>query len=97
MPDPILYETDSGIVLLRGSDVVLSEPADGGDRDERLRKMAEGVKRKGISRLKVSSMAAKEKMEEAGIETSILTDEERDDLESRRSEILSRAGLLGGA
>jgi len=97
LPDPILYETDSALVLLRGSDVVLSEPADGGDRDERLRRMAEGVKRKGISRLKVSSIAAKEKMEEAGIETSILTDEERDDLESRRSEILSRAGLLGGA
>ncbi len=94
MPEPILYETDAGFIVIQGEEVIVSERADKEHgRDEKLRKVAEGVKRKGISRLKVSSIPAKEKMEEFGIETSIITDDERDDLDSRRIAIIAKAGL----
>jgi nucleolar protein 56 len=94
LPEPILYETDAGFIVIQGEEVIVSERADKEHgRDEKLRKVAEGVKRKGISRLKVSSIPAKEKMEEFGIETSIITDDERDDLDSRRIAIIAKAGL----
>ena len=94
MAEPILYETDAGFIVVRGEEVVLSEPkGTGTERDSKLRKVAEGVKRKGIQRLKVASIPAKEKMEEFGIETTIISDDERDDLEARRSAILARSGL----
>jgi len=68
LPEPILYETEAGFVVVQGDDVIVSERAEKGrERDEKLRRVAEGVKRKGIARLKVSSMPAKEKMEEFGI------------------------------
>ena len=98
MPEPILYETDAGFIVVQGEEVLVSERADKEhERGEKLRKVAEGVKRKGISRLKVSSIPAKEKMEELGIETSIMTDDERDELDSKRSAIIARAGLGGDA
>lgn len=82
--------------MVQGEDVLVSERAgEGQEREEKLRKVAEGVKRKGISRLKVSSMPAKEKMEELGIETSIISDDERDELDSRKSAIVAKAGLSG--
>ncbi|MDA4118352.1 MAG: hypothetical protein OK455_08415 [Thaumarchaeota archaeon] len=94
MADPILYETDVGFIVVQGDEVVVSERSEGGQqREEKLAKVAEGVKRKGISRLKVSSIPAKEKMEEMGIEVSIITDEERDELDSRRFAIIAKAGL----
>ena len=98
MPEPILYETDAGFIVVQGEEVIVSERADKEhEREEKLRKVAEGVKRKGISRLKVSSIPAKEKMEELGIETTIMTDDERDELDSKRSAIIARAGLGGDA
>ena len=93
MSEPILYETDAGFIVVRGEEVLVSERSDKDQRDEKLRKVAESVKRKGIARLKVSSMPAKEKMEEFGIETSIITDDEREELESRKSAIIAKAGL----
>lgn len=96
MPDPILYETEAGLIVVQGEDVLVSERArEGQGGEERLRGVAEGLKRKGISRLKVSSIPAKERMEELGIETSIATDEEREDLESRRASLLAKAGFSG--
>jgi len=95
LPEPVLYETDAGFVVLMGEDILVSEKAGSQEREEKLRKVAESVKRKGISHLKVSSLPAKEKMEEFGIETSIITDDELEDLESRRSAIIAKAGLLG--
>jgi len=96
MPEPILYETAEGFIVVQGEDVLVSERADKeNERGEKLRKVAEAVKRKGISRLKVSSIPAKEKMEEFGIETSIITDDEREDLESRKVAIVAKAGLAG--
>jgi len=98
MSEPILYETDAGFIVVRGEEVLVSERTENdGQREEKLRKVAEGVKRKGIARLKVSSMPAKEKMEEFGIETSIVTDDERDELESRRSAIIAMAGFAKDA
>ncbi len=98
MPDPILYETEAGFIVVQGDEVVVSERAEKGEwTEEKLRRVAEGVKRKGIARLKVSSIPAKEKMEELGIETSIVTDEERDELDSRRLAIIAKAGLSSGA
>ena len=97
MPEPILYETEAGFIVVQGDDVLVSERAEAKERDEKLERVAEGVKRKGISRLKVSSMPAKEKMEEFGIETSIATDEERDDLDSRKAAIMAKAGLARDA
>jgi nucleolar protein 56 len=98
LPEPILYETDAGFIVLQGEEVIVSERAEKDhERGEKLRKVAEGVKRKGILRLKVSSIPAKEKMEEFGIETSIITDDERDELDSKRSAIIARAGLGGDA
>jgi nucleolar protein 56 len=93
LPEPILYETEAGFIVVQGEDVLVSEMAEAEEREEKLEKVAAGVKRKGISRLKVSSMPAKEKMEEFGIETSIATDEERDDLDSRKAAIMAKAGL----
>ena len=94
MSEPILFETDAGFIVVRGEEVLVSERAENKEqREEKLRKVAEGVKRKGIARLKVSSMPAKEKMEEFGIETSIITDDERDELDSRRAAIIAKAGL----
>jgi nucleolar protein 56 len=98
VPEPILYETEVGFIVVQGEDVLLSERAEKGQEpEEKLKKVAEGVKRRGISKLKVSSIPAKEKMEELGIETSIVTDDERDELDSRKSAILAKAGLAGGA
>jgi nucleolar protein 56 len=97
LPEPILYETEAGFIVVQGDDVLVSERAEAKERDEKLERVAEGVKRKGISRLKVSSMPAKEKMEEFGIETSIATDEERDDLDSRKAAIMAKAGLARDA
>jgi len=98
LPEPILYETDAGFIVVQGEEVIVSERAEKEhEREEKLRKVAEGVKRKGISRLKVSSIPAKEKMEEFGIETSIMTDDERDELDSKSSEIMAKAGLAGDA
>jgi nucleolar protein 56 len=98
LPEPILYETDAGFIVVQGEDVLVSERADKEvGREEKLRKVAEGVKRKGIARLKVSSIPAKEKMEELGIETSIITDDERDELDSRKVAIIAKAGLGGEA
>jgi nucleolar protein 56 len=98
LPEPILYETEAGYIVVQGDDVLVSEKAEKEqERADKLRKVAEGVKRKGISRLKVSSIPAKEKMEEFGIETSIITDEERDDLDSRKAAIMAKSGLAGGA
>jgi nucleolar protein 56 len=96
LPEPILYETEAGFFVVQGDDVLVSERAEAKEREEKLEKVAEGVKRRGISRVKVSSMPAKEKMEEFGIETSIATDEERDDLESRKAAIMAKAGLARG-
>jgi nucleolar protein 56 len=96
LPEPILYETDAGFIVVQGDEVLVSERAEKGpEREEKLRKVAEEVKRRGIARLKVSSMPAKEKMEEFGIETLIITDDERDELDSRRSAIIAKAGLAG--
>jgi nucleolar protein 56 len=96
LPDPILFETEAGFIVVQGDDVLVSERAEKDEgREEKLRKVAEGVKRKGIARLKVSSMPAKEKMEELGIETSIATDDERDELDSRKVAIIAKAGLGG--
>ena len=98
VPEPILYEADEGFIVVNGDDVLVSERAEKGqERTEKLRKVAEAVKRKGISRLKVSSIPAQEKMEEFGIETSIITDDERDDLDSRKVAIVAKAGLAGDA
>ncbi len=93
MPDPILYETDVGLIVVEGEDVITAEKSEAGKMTEGLTRIAENLKRKGISRLKVSSIAAKEKVEECGIEVSIMTDEERDQLDSRRAAILEKAGL----
>lgn len=97
MPEPILYETEAGFIVVQGDDVLVSERAEAKERDEKLQRVAEGVRRRGISRLKVSSMPAKEKMEEFGIETSIATDEEREDLDSRKAAIMAKAGLTRDA
>jgi nucleolar protein 56 len=97
LPEPILYETDAGFIVVQGEDVLVSERAEKGQANEKLTKVAEGVKRKGISRLKVSSIPAKEKMEEFGIEVSIMTDDERDELDSRKSAIIAKAGFAGSA
>ncbi len=98
MPEPILYETDAGFIVVQGDDVLVSERAEKGQaRDERLKRVAEGVKRKGISRLKVSSIPAKEKMEEFGIETMITTDDERDDLDARKFKLIAKAGFASDA
>jgi len=98
LPEPILYETDAGFIVIQGEDVLVSERAEKGQAtEEKLRKVAEGVKRKGISRLKVSSIPAKEKMEEFGIEVSIITDDERDELDARKSAIMAKAGFAAGA
>jgi len=97
LPEPILYETDAGFIVVQGDDVLVSERAEAKEREEKLKKVAEGVKRKGITRLKVSSMPAKERMEEFGIETSIATDEERDDLDARKAAIMAKAGLTRDA
>ena len=93
MSEPILYETEAGYIVVQGDDVLVAERTEKGREQEELRKVAEGVKSRGISRLKVSSMPAKEKMEELGIETLIITDEERDDLDSRKVAIIAKAGL----
>jgi hypothetical protein len=55
---------------------------EGAISEEKLRKVAEGVKSRGIPRLKVYGISAKEKMEEFRIETSIINDEECDELDS---------------
>ncbi len=98
LAEPILYETEAGFVVVQGDDIILSEKSgkEGGAEDY-LRRVAEGVKKKGIGRLKVSSLPAKEKMEEFGIETSIITDDERDELDSRKFEIIAKAGLASDA
>ncbi|MDG7005507.1 MAG: C/D box methylation guide ribonucleoprotein complex aNOP56 subunit [Nitrososphaerota archaeon] len=94
MPDPILYETEEGLFVVQGDEVLVSERArEGQGQEERLRGVAEGLKRRGISRLKVSSIPAKERMEELGIETSIATDEEREQLDARRASLLAKGGL----
>jgi nucleolar protein 56 len=98
LPDPILYETDAGFIVVQGDDVIVAERSEEDqEREAKLAKVAEGVKRRGISRLKVSSMPAKEKMEEMGIEVSIITDDERDELDSRRFAIMAKAGLASDA
>ena len=59
MPEPILYETEAGFIVVQGDDVLVSERAEKEqERADKLRKVAEGVKRKGISRLKVSRWAS---------------------------------------
>jgi nucleolar protein 56 len=96
LAEPILYETEAGYVVVQGDDVLVSERAEKAqEREDKLRKVAEGVRSRGISRLKVSSIPAKEKMEELGIETSIITDEEREELDSRKVAIMAKAGLAG--
>jgi nucleolar protein 56 len=96
LPEPILYETEEGFIVIEGDDILVSERAENGqERTEKLGKVAEAVKRKGISRLKVSSIPAKEKMEEFGIETTIISDDERDDLDSRKVALVAKAGLAG--
>ena len=98
VPEPILFETEAGFIVLQGDDIITSERTGRDqDKDEYLRRVAENVKRKGIGRLKVSSLPAKEKMEEYGIETSIMTDDERDELDSRKVSIIAKAGLAGDA
>jgi nucleolar protein 56 len=97
LSDPLLYEIDSGFIVVQGEQVLAAEKIGSeAERGESLRKIGEDMKQQGISRLRVSSIPAKERMEELGIETSIMTDEERDDLDSRRLVILARAGLARG-
>jgi nucleolar protein 56 len=96
LSDPFLYETDAGFIVVQGEDVLASEKTgEAQERAEKLRKIAQQVKQSGIPRLKVSSMPAKETMEDLGVETSIMTDEEKDELDSRRYVIIAKAGLSG--
>jgi nucleolar protein 56 len=94
--EAILYETELGIILVQGTEVVAAVRVEVGGSDAALKKLGEEVRRRGIAKLKVASIPAKEQMENLGIETSIITDEERDELDSKRPLILARAGFTKG-
>jgi hypothetical protein len=50
LAEPILYETDAGLIVVQGEDVLVSERAEKGEAtEERLRRVAEGVRKRGIS------------------------------------------------
>ena len=95
MPEPVIYETDAGVMLVKDGNVLVSKRFEAGDRDAKLTRLGEEAKHMGLKKLKVASILAKERMEELGIETSIVSDEEREELESRRPELLSKAGFSG--
>ncbi len=89
MQEAVLYETDSGLILVQEGEVVFARPMDKDrERAEGVRIMGEEIKRRGITKVKVSSMHAKEQIEEMGLETSIISDEEREELDSRREALL---------
>jgi nucleolar protein 56 len=93
LSEAVLYETDAGAMVVQDGDVLASQPFQSGDRDEKLTRLGQEAKHMGVFKLKVASIHAKEKMEELGIETSIISDEEREALDSRRVELLSKAGF----
>jgi len=97
LPDPILFETEDGFILVRGGEILVAERAEGEEgREEALKRVALVAKRRGVARIKVASIPAKERMEEAGMETSIVSDDERDELDAQRSEIINKAWSPAG-
>jgi nucleolar protein 56 len=93
--DHLLYETEMGLILLKGGEVVFSHPFKGNEKrlEEIYELMGKKLKEMEIKSLKVSSKSTGEELAKFDIETEQITGSERSDLESNKIGLIVKAGL----
>lgn len=92
--DYLLVETEAGLILLEGENVVFSHATSpGGDLSEAYTRVAEEAKRRAIEHVHVPNHAARNQLSKLGLGAELQSDEERSALESNKVALIVRAGF----
>lgn len=92
--DYLLLETEGGLILLEGEDVIFSlETSSDEGRSNAYAQVAEEAKRRGIEHLLVGDQSVIGRLSKFGINAELLPEDEREALESRKVMLIVKAGL----
>ena len=90
--ETVLFETEAGFVLLRGTKVIGSERK-GQFRAQAIVKIGERARADGVESVKVADPSASQELGRLGFAVSALTESELQELNSQKIAIMVRAGL----
>jgi nucleolar protein 56 len=91
--EPVLFETEGGFVVLRGSEVLYSQKKGGVSRSENLVIIAEKAKEAGLTYIGTMDAGSAEELVKLGVAASQLSEAERDDLNSKKLAIMVKSGF----
>jgi hypothetical protein len=91
--EPVLFETEGGLVVLRGSEVLFSQKKGSVSRSENLVIIAEKAKEAGLSYIGTMDASAAEELVKLGVAASQLSEAERDELNSQKLAIMVKSGF----
>jgi len=91
--EPVLIETEGGLVVLRGSEVLFSQKKEGISRSENLVIIAEKARQAGLTYVGTMDAGAAEELVKLGLAASQLPETEREELNSRKLAIMVLAGF----
>jgi nucleolar protein 56 len=93
--EPVLFETEAGSVVLRAGKVVFSQKKTRVSKSENLALIAEKARDAGMAYLGTTDQSSAEELVKLGLASSQVSDEEREELNSRKLAIMVEAGLAG--
>lgn len=98
--EAVLFETEGGLVILRAGEVLFSQKRkkkEGGatSRSEGIAALGQKAQRAGISYVGATDAEVVSELVKLGLASSEVTDEVREDLSSKKLEIMVKAGFAG--
>ncbi|MDA4113897.1 MAG: hypothetical protein OK474_07610 [Thaumarchaeota archaeon] len=90
--EPVLYETEAGLVLLQGMKVLAAERK-GQVRAQGIVKIGERARADGMESIKAMDATASQELKRLGFSVSLLTEPELEELNSQKIAIIVRSGL----
>ena len=91
--DPVLFETEGGLVVLRGNEVLFTQKKGEASRAEALVRIAEKAREAGLTYIGTTQAGAAEELVKLGIASSQLPEAEVEDLNSRKLAIMVQSGF----
>ncbi|MGA2665271.1 MAG: hypothetical protein ABSF83_10035 [Nitrososphaerales archaeon] len=88
-----LFETEAGFVLLRGTTTVLDAQRKSEVRAQGIVKVGEKARAAGIEAVRAMDAPSAQELSRLGLSASVATEAEREELASRKVEIMVEAGL----
>ena len=92
--EPVLFETEGGLVVLRSDGVLFSQRRETGvSRGENLERIIERARKEGVSYIGATDAETASELVKLGLASSQVSEEEREMLRSQKLAIMVRAGF----